>query len=1130
MRKVYTGVLGVANGSSPNNNTYANTSFYFLTVKPINWNAQWSVKYRLVVRLDDETKTYKSSSTASVIQVGQLCRGTYECQIDGAQGTYLTFHMFQSQRNTSYRPIYYHMIHETTSAGLTAGYGHKIGVSLASSYLPTPTTDYSSGSAVSGTAYSRTIEVYVDEAVNCEVSLNDILEVENDTYMQSAYTKLDATYYPTNTSSSNSAGRWVNLSATTQGLYESGDDNTYTYTQQTYNYLKNGTYNGTTALRILGNNLIGFDKDGNALGLSVYSSTQSSNTTGISIKNTRKYCTVGFDYTKGIRYTNTSTVIAANGDANISTSINHTSVDLRYSDNCVANANANTLGMVIRKPVYLRGTIGEDGLFYLAPVTVTYNSKEYERAWVQDDFEEGYVYWFIGYPYYNSSYAGAQYQLDLFTNGELLCYENGALKPYGISDTKNTAGATNSASTLYLIGSTSQGDNPQTYSYSGLTATKGALSAASVDVTNAGYFRVNTSSDGAYKELNKDGITIFTPANATLDVPAVTRIYQFQSDDSGTYNIATQNWVTSRGYFNSTGGEVTGDLILKSNSGDSPSLIFQRGTLTDSYNDWRIYDTAGILTIAQRGSGSTGWTDVRATIGQSDANFIGTLKQGGKAVATQEWVGNQGYTTNDGTITGVSVNGTSVATSGVAALTNIAKTDVENTFTEGQKITRTTSGAILELESAASDTNFLLKRTNGATCVLESGASVGLFGTKSNHSLQVRTNYTNRMTFDTSGGVTLATDVATNSNSNQLATTKWVLGKIPTVPTNVSSFANDAGYVTEDHYHSPDYPSQASISKTKIATGQNGAADMYVPNASASDYGLAKVHSVKSSAVTVNSLSTTAGKYYGVEMNNDGKLFVNVPWVDNNNNYYPTSFSWTNGTTAGPTGSLTGSGMSAVSFGAIPSASSSQSGVVTTGEQTFVGIKTFDSGIYIGSTDDSSYVHFFHGNDTTAETTLTAGTGTTNVSLTLPSKSGTLGLALYKHHLVLTDSSNGGNLAFDIISNRRIAFDLPSLVLELFGSKGTSSARKCSVAGWYHRLETSGSWNTSSYRYYLAEGPITQIELWYDFADNDNEVVTYCYGFLRTTSKTGTAAYVYDTSTQITYFNFAITSDTVEEL
>jgi hypothetical protein len=60
-------------------------------------------------------------------------------------------------------------------------------------------------------------------------------------------------------------------------------------------------------------------------------------------------------------------------------------------------------------------------------------------------------------------------------------------------------------------------------------------------------------------------------------------------------------------------------------------------------------------------------------------------------------------------------------------------------------------------------------------------------------------------------------------------------------------------------------------------------------------------------------------------------------------NYYPTSFAWTGGTAAGPTGSLTVSGTTAVSFAAIPSASASASGIVTNGTQTFAGVKTFNN-------------------------------------------------------------------------------------------------------------------------------------------------------------------------------------------
>ena len=73
-------------------------------------------------------------------------------------------------------------------------------------------------------------------------------------------------------------------------------------------------------------------------------------------------------------------------------------------------------------------------------------------------------------------------------------------------------------------------------------------------------------------------------------------------------------------------------LTLYSASGDSPMLIFQRGTLTDTYNDWAIVDSAGFLYFKQRGSGSTGWTDNRIIMAQSYTDIKGEIYENGTSL------------------------------------------------------------------------------------------------------------------------------------------------------------------------------------------------------------------------------------------------------------------------------------------------------------------------------------------------------------------------------------------------------------------------------------------------------------------------------------------------------------------
>ena len=98
-------------------------------------------------------------------------------------------------------------------------------------------------------------------------------------------------------------------------------------------------------------------------------------------------------------------------------------------------------------------------------------------------------------------------------------------------------------------------------------------------------------------------------------------------------------------------------------------------------------------------------------------------------------------------------------------------------------------------------------------------------------------------------------------------------------------------------------------------------------------------------AACAKGVVTTVDTSANLPTSNAVKTFVEGKgYKTTDNNYYPTTWAWTNGTTSGPTARLTGSGMSAVSVAAIPAASgTTQSGIVTTGAQTFGGVKTFSS-------------------------------------------------------------------------------------------------------------------------------------------------------------------------------------------
>ena len=89
-------------------------------------------------------------------------------------------------------------------------------------------------------------------------------------------------------------------------------------------------------------------------------------------------------------------------------------------------------------------------------------------------------------------------------------------------------------------------------------------------------------------------------------------------------------------------------------------------------------------------------------------------------------------------------------------------------------------------------------------------------------------------------------------------------------------------YITEESNNILTIYSSAGIRLKTMTTGTltfNGNKVVTVANkATASAYGVVKVCASRGSAITATTGSTTTDRYYGVEMDSNGKLFVNVPW------------------------------------------------------------------------------------------------------------------------------------------------------------------------------------------------------------------------------------------------------------
>ena len=367
--KTYTGLIGSSNDA-------ANASFYFGTIMPTGgYYDIWKIHFKIT----------------AVAEGNNNAKGYFDCWITGTQSSMMTYHNYNTVVNTSYRTIYYTNLYRATSAGITAGYGHLLGIGMNSAWNPTTS------------ANSRTFTVEILETIGCTYTPWD--------------TALKYASVP-GTGSTNYSGL-SQMDAYTNGLRETGDDNSYAYTVG-WNY-----YSGKTSanIGIWQTGLAMEDASGNLMSICTASdgtATSSNRTTAT----TKKANTYGFRVGSTVYFTNQSLNANVNiSDTNKIFTQYGTVFDSRYSFNTTLTAGSLTT----YQPIYLVGTINStDGLFYLDTTW-----------WTQTPNDSSKIYIYVG-RCFDSTTSYCRIVLD--QDNPWYRYEGGELKKLCYGYLKDTGG------------------------------------------------------------------------------------------------------------------------------------------------------------------------------------------------------------------------------------------------------------------------------------------------------------------------------------------------------------------------------------------------------------------------------------------------------------------------------------------------------------------------------------------------------------------------------------------------------------------------------------------------------------------------------------------------------------------
>lgn len=343
---------------------------------------------------------------------------------------------------------------------------------------------------------------------------------------------------------------------------------------------------------------------------------------------------------------------------------------------------------------------------------------------------------------------------------------------------------------------------------------------------------------------------------------------------------------------NSTGTAVTGFLR---DINDYSVLNFTAGSGTiNSYLNISNFatPTSGTITDGPTLSVAGSPTNINLIL---LAKGSGTVRVGGTAATNTIATTGTAQTLTNKTIESITVNAKTlnfpmITTDGDTVVTESQSQTLTNKTLTNPKLSSTASGTTAGQLGYLSGVLTFGNGTTERTVVTTQGAQT----------LQDKTLTSPIFsgTVNLPSGATLSASPANSDNTTKIATTAWVLSN--SISSNTFNAKGEIFVGTADNAFAA------------LSAGSSG----YV--------------------LTVDSTTATGLAWKPAQTSSD-------------TNWYPTSYTWTGGTTSGPTGSLTGTGMAAVAFPAIPSAGSSASGIVTTSSQTFAGAKTFSGGISVSN-------------------------------------------------------------------------------------------------------------------------------------------------------------------------------------